>query len=785
MDSLDGSNNNNNTGHQLDTLNPSEKGTTSAKPAKRRERLQLSCGNCRQRKLRCDRSQPCENCKHRGRDDSCVYMTPPQHEPKRMQRTPGASTVQNRVKHLEQLVLALVSEKSGSGPTPDSLLSHGGLSGTSPASPGQGNGGDGEHDVPTESIGQLNIRDSCGTRYFDSGHWAAILADIAEVKTYFEDLDVDVPQDGPVSDAQTQYPGPDLLVSRFAPLSRDEVVSCIPPRPEVDRLVFRYFNSMDQSTVILHRPTFQREYDDFWENPHETPIMWIGLLFTIMSLATSIHIRSSDELPSGIHDPHAVMTLYRHMAVHCLYMGDYSAAGAYALDTLILYFHAEFARSHDVQLGHWLLFGIIARVAFRMGYHRDAHHYPSITAFQGEMRRRIWQMILQMDLLTSVQVGLPRLIKPSQVDTCLPRNLHDDDFDEDTTELPPSRSDSEHLVILYLIVKSRLATVFGMVVDLNGSTQSPSYSDVMKLDRALIDGQRAIPYALQMLPMEASVTNPPFVIMRRFTLDLFYQKCLCILHRKFFNLAWSNPQYQYSRNTCITAAKAILKHQAVLHRETQPGGLLHRDKWMLSSLTMHDFLLAAMIICLDLDRTYEPTALQHTEEDRQEMIQALEQSYEIWKTSASTVKTAYKATKVLSIILRKVGSPVAAGEMSTETSSSVTAAFNNGADVNMVSSSSYPMTTESAPAQFHHHHAPGASITLADMLSMPVPFPENMNPPVTFQDPVLNTSAVENLIGSAGDLNWDMWDSLFRDEHPPNYPFSTAQHHQQQQHHSN
>ncbi|KAJ6036784.1 fungal specific transcription factor domain protein [Penicillium herquei] len=91
-----------------------------------------------------------------------------------------------------------------------------------------------------------------------------------------------------------------------------------------------------------------------------------------------------------------------------------------------------------------------------MGYHRDAKHFSSISPFDGEMRRRVWAMIVQLDSSVSTQLGLPRLVKESDTNTAEPRNLVDSDFDEDISILPPSRPEIEVTPTLYVLTKLRL-----------------------------------------------------------------------------------------------------------------------------------------------------------------------------------------------------------------------------------------------------------------------------------------------------------------------------------------
>lgn len=52
---------------------PSQQGTAATKPIRRRMRVISSCLECRRRKLKCNKDNPCENCDKFSRE--CVYLS--------------------------------------------------------------------------------------------------------------------------------------------------------------------------------------------------------------------------------------------------------------------------------------------------------------------------------------------------------------------------------------------------------------------------------------------------------------------------------------------------------------------------------------------------------------------------------------------------------------------------------------------------------------------------------------------------------------------------------------
>ena len=309
----------------------------------------------------------------------------------------------------------------------------------------------------------------------------------------------------------------------------------------------------------------------------------------MMCLALQFQRSSGDEF-DGVYpsfqlpqDPQRLVQTYREKILQCLIQGKYTKSVPYTIETLLLYFTVEYVLSKDTQIGPWILLGIIVRIAMRMGYHRDPSHSPQISLFQGEMRRRAWAMIVQLDLIASFQIGLPRMIKEEQSDTGEPQNFLDDEFDEGMIHLPAPRPDTDLTPMVYVVAKNKLFSVFGKISDLATSTQPPPYSEVMRLDKILNKPRLDIPPGLQLRPMAKSITDHPDVVMRRIYIALLFHKAQCVLHRKYLLSARHDYRYAYSRQACIEAALQILQHQSTLNQHTQPGGRLYRDRWKISS----------------------------------------------------------------------------------------------------------------------------------------------------------------------------------------------------------
>ena len=97
----------------------------------------------------------------------------------------------------------------------------------------------------------------------------------------------------------------------------------------------------------------------------------------------------------------------------------------------------------------------------------------------------------------------------------------------------------------------------------------------------------------------------------------------------------------------------------------RPGGPLSHDRWFLSSLSMHDFLLAAMIIYLNLFQGIPDVNATQLTKEQQVQIRALETSRKVWSDDSFLVSAETKrAAMVLGIMLNKVNSRTGAGQPS-------------------------------------------------------------------------------------------------------------------------
>jgi hypothetical protein len=529
-----------------------------------RNRELRACIECRRRKLKCDRHFPCSSCARRSEAQTCGYEKKfdPQHGDDGRR-----SRAEARLEHLEQLVQELSQPRQAAS----------------------------NHGVGTD----LNVLQRRPGEQLDchpqhgATHWSAVLLeDIQELRaTMGEDDDREDPE---MVDGTDQGDGIGLLFGAAGSLTFQQVLShFLPARQEVDRAVAAYFRAKAVAAPFLHSAYFGRLYRTFWESPFTASPLWTSLLFSVLDISTRTKAIPASSTIGTVNDTNAKR--FAIAAAHCLVIGEYYRPQRFAVEALLLYAQARCITSFDLSPELGILFGTLCRLATTMGYHRDPDgSREKISAFEGEIRRRAYSLCMQLDMLVSFQLGLPSNVQFPTWDTRPPTNLLDSDFDEDVIQLPPARPSSEATELLFYIAKHRLGAVFEKVIRHTLSTADVfEVAPLDEIDQELRQTYAALPAVFQSRAMSEPVFDSPSLIVTRLCLNQIYQKCLCVLHRKYVLRG-----RQTSISVCWNSALNLVRQVLDVHKEFRIGGQLESESWYLGSLTWHDFLLGCTGVCL-------------------------------------------------------------------------------------------------------------------------------------------------------------------------------------------
>ncbi|WZH42251.1 fungal-specific transcription factor domain-containing protein [Fusarium acuminatum] len=527
-------------------------------------------------------------------------------------RTDNDQSVAERLKKLEGLIATVAQGTSPKEPI--SLLSISDSTGPVENSIRQSSASiEASASAASEDVSEAQ-QDDGGARFashIDSNHWYSILENIKAIR---DELHVASPSSHTTAPSSLP-PNTDLQASEnldfdlesAAGLNLDYVISKLPPR----------------------------QYESFWESPLETPVIWIALLFSILSLSASVY-EASGRVPNSQEAMPSGKDLSKRTQ-ECLLLGNYTTSKEYGVEALLLHLVASWLRAKASDTNLWFLMGKVVQLAICKGFHRDSTKVPGlgISPFEGEMRRRVWLSLYQFEALMSFQLGLPSMVPTDCCDTALPSNLNQTDFYPEIPELPPSRPLSEGTPILYSIVKSSIMDRFKKVVKHTRSLVPPPYEETVSLDAEVRSAYESIPDIFKYKSLTSFIIEDPSIIMGRTTLELLHLKSIIVLHRQYLTHR-NDLRFQFSRDSCLAAAERLLERQTEMHRVTQPGGQFHDMKWMITSLTMSDFTLAAMIICLDLTVTMRQGTVTFQNpkdvEDLHRYLEIIKSAHKIWRS---------------------------------------------------------------------------------------------------------------------------------------------------------
>ncbi|KUL82400.1 hypothetical protein ZTR_10325 [Talaromyces verruculosus] len=735
---------------------------------------------------KCNRELPCENCIKRGEKASCKYAS-------NAIRNPGKrrnSNVGERLRRVEKLVSELVGsaegdervierERRGAGIVYESIHE--------------------ERYMPRNNGIAARIEPSAPRKargHIENAHWLSILDDIKEVREQLAQSGIMTsPKDSiEINEEAQEEEEIDLVLGATQPLPTfQEIIDSLPPRPICDTLLSQYFTS-PIALPIVHTIKFQNEYEKFWHDPTKAPPLWVGLLFSILARVAAVQqaMNLTGAAETNNHPPPLPVKPLRSKTVQCLIMGKYKNANSYALETLVIYLLGTYIGKPDSSFDGWFLMGTIIQLAMRMGYHCDPQNSQTennkISPFEGEMRRRRWYAILQLDTLMSFQMGMPSVIPPEFWDTEPPRNLNDEDIWPTMATLPPSRPNSDYTPILYTIAKGGVVNMFHKVLihthsSSSSTTSPPSYPVTIDLDAKLRETYAQIPETLKWRPINQSFTVSSGLIISRSTIELLYLKSVIVLHRRYLNTERHDPQREFSRRACINAALEVLARQTELHAATSaPHGRLYEDRWMVSSLTAHDFLLASMVICLELSvlmrssPTLSPGKTGHGQTSPQfaRLLDALLNSQRIWASKSAYSNEARTAALTLQLMIDKVQENNSfSSDNRREPTTASTAShqkqhyFTSGDVTNLSTNNS--TTTMSMPTPGPHPHRETETETEMEIHPLNLPFADTMTDMITGSED-LDWALLDHYLQNTGsslqpsttqiDVSYDEWGDL-------------------------
>ncbi|RMZ90457.1 hypothetical protein DV736_g2305, partial [Chaetothyriales sp. CBS 134916] len=489
----------------------------SLRHSSKRPRPVISCLECRRKKLKCDRTRPCQQCIKAHRVDFCSYQ--PGQEPE-----PGESEDSNKRARLANLG----GQLNGSTTTTTGLDNHvNQLNLSTTAGPGV---------LETLTARVAHVERLLGVRNILSGTFPHAHSFVQSFLASGGDSRIGkVAQELRIlHDALKLLHCPPRSLTSSA--TKAEIRELIPSLQVCQKLTETYFDNLEHCFRILHQPTFVGQLADYFTQPSQASD-FLPQLVGVLSIAAILGIDQDCIDVGAVSDG-------RLIRASVSFIEDYIRSLSYKKRNTIAAFQTRSllmllqCMRLDRQSELWELTGSILRQALVMGMDRDpSERIEACTPFEAELRRRLWMSVVEMDMMMSILCNMPCLIPDF---TCrAPKNLDDLELLSEGLDALPSRpfdewTDGLCQCFLANSIKQRLHGCRDLQ-----SSPDPNYDHLLSHTRLLEQVLQNLPSPLRFNSPSDQAGKSSARLMARMEVDITIRRPLMHLYTPF---AYANDE---------------------------------------------------------------------------------------------------------------------------------------------------------------------------------------------------------------------------------------------------
>ncbi|KAH8698354.1 hypothetical protein BGW36DRAFT_144614 [Talaromyces proteolyticus] len=503
----------------------------------KRPRLSLSCVVCRARKVRCGREQPeCTNCTRMNK--KCVYKTmvrdeltgrvrqlslsPKDRDPAELNlphsnELPGRSSnllwsppaVATGLTDLGEARIPHMSSSSSrnrslSGTDPGQSRTqqhpvHGDLANPTVPSWEEAMQVPSDHNItrpansrppnqrassqnPSEILSPdyLSLRRGARIQYIGKAFWGFVAGRESLSDSFFD---------------ENRHALPDLPLPHIAAASLANLLRSLPTKPVCDVLLQAFFIAVWPLAPLVHAPTMQAEYDDFWEwCRNSNTVMPPAKLQddpTFISLLFAVLLCGASAAPITIWASASLQTLRKETIVNHL-KSAYTASLSMSqhlehptFNTLVsTLLTGPFVDHPREPMRNLVSVSTTVRLAQTMGFHSEWAS-SALDPVTREMRRRAWWHIIWLDVQSSISTGLPLCCgSDMQEAVSMLACTRDEEIGSVSASSPPSAESStsgESVAMIYAIGRFETARLESIIVTRLQSAQGLTHEGFREL----------------------------------------------------------------------------------------------------------------------------------------------------------------------------------------------------------------------------------------------------------------------------------------------------------------
>lgn len=318
-------------------------------------------------------------------------------------------------------------------------------------------------------------------------------------------------------------------------------ISDLPSREISDSLIECYLRTIETVYRILHVPTFRRDYEAIWTPGSKPDTSFIIQLKLVLAIGATVYDEKFSMRPSALQWVYEAQTWIAEPEFKARLSLQYLQSSI-----LLLFARESTSVGEDFT---WITAGALIRAAVYMGLHRDPMHLPKRTLFGAEMRRRLWNTILEVSLHSSLLCGGPPLVSLDNFDSDPPGNFDDEQLLAENP-VPKPENEFSHTTVARAFRRTwemRLKVAHY----LNDLTSNGTYDAALHLDHDFRNSYKKLSHTLHSATFKSECPPSRFAINY---VDFVMRRYLMSIHVPFVGPDFHATTYAFSHKVVIDAS---------------------------------------------------------------------------------------------------------------------------------------------------------------------------------------------------------------------------------------
>ncbi|OGM48041.1 hypothetical protein ABOM_002901 [Aspergillus bombycis] len=439
----------------------------------------------------------------------------------------------------------------------------------------------------------------------------------------------------------------------------------MPSREVSDRLVQLYLRTFESVLRVLHIPSFQEDYVQYWSNPQAASESLVLQILLVLAIGTCFYQDplSSEGAGGGptLHDQSTQWIHAAHIRLTAPFRKRHLDLRGVQNQCLLVIALLTNTNAVGGDLASITTASLI-QSGMAIGLHLGPSQLP-VSPLDAEIRRRLWATMLELAVQASLDSGMPPVISAEAYDSCeLPSNLDDSQISESSTSLPASQP-----MTTFTQSSIQCALLRSLPIRLKIAQTLSRFRTKLLYDAARSMGAELTAALRETSELiDSFVPTPPSAFQVQLQ-DLLARRFLLILHAQFGHKASSDVNYHFSRTVCLDCSLLLLSPSPNSSTNEATG---RRDGNITSSslndytnlrlygdgLFKNVFLAASLTVCTELLlQLREDSSPAASSLSRRELIQTIEDATSLTRRRILRGETSVKLHAFLACVLAKIG----------------------------------------------------------------------------------------------------------------------------------